>query len=182
MHTFIKNGIRGGITQCSNRQSVVNNKYMTSIYDSSKPSSYLMYLDVNNLYGWAMSQYLPYGGFKWFTDLDRDNVNKIMKTTSDSSIGYILEVDLDYPNYLHDLHNDLPFCIETKCSVKSKFPKLIPDLTNKTKYIIYYRNIQQSISEVLKLTKVHRVKYMSLCGQGVIIRKQIVQFVKLERL
>ncbi|XP_070169549.1 uncharacterized protein [Polyergus mexicanus] len=76
-------------------------------YDPSEPSSYLMYFDINNLYGWAMCQSLPYENFRWV-----DNVTSVdlMSVTSDSPIGYILEVDLAYPSDLHDSHADLPFC------------------------------------------------------------------------
>ena len=66
-----------------------------------------MYLDANNLYGYAMSQYLPTGGFKWLTE---KQINNIMNKTilSDNKKGYILEVDLEYPEELHELHNDYP--------------------------------------------------------------------------
>ena len=64
MFQFIEKGVRGGISYIANRYEQANNKYMTN-YDKSKPSKYIMYLDTNNLYGWALSQYLPTGGFKW---------------------------------------------------------------------------------------------------------------------
>ncbi|XP_070163484.1 uncharacterized protein [Polyergus mexicanus] len=106
MVMFVERGIRGGLSQCSNRYARANNKYLQS-YDSSEPSSYLMYFDINNLYGWAMCQSLPYENFRWV-----DNVTSVdlMSVTSDSPIGYILEVDLAYPSDLHDSHADLPFC------------------------------------------------------------------------
>jgi len=74
--------------------------------DPSKPLSYLMYYDVNNLYGWAMCQPLPYAEFQWIEDAVNFDVNAI---ASDSSTGYILEVDLEYPQHLYDQHTDLPF-------------------------------------------------------------------------
>ena len=74
-------------------------------YDSSKPSVYTEYLDMNNLYGWAMSSHLPYGGFKWLKNVDNFNVNS---TNEKSPVGYILEVDLKYSDELHKLHNDYP--------------------------------------------------------------------------
>ena len=75
-------------------------------YDEKAPSKYIMYLDANNLYGWAMSQYLPTGGFKWLTEKE---INKIdLANKEDSKKGLILEVDLKYPRELHDLHNDYP--------------------------------------------------------------------------
>ena len=96
MILMIENGIRGGISQCSNRYAVANNKYMKENYDKTKESTFLEYLDANNLYGWAMSKYLPYGGFKWGgTNID------VLKIPDDSPKGYILEVDLSYPkNYM----------------------------------------------------------------------------------
>lgn len=136
MYSFIKRGIRGGITQSSHRHSLANNKYMSE-YDSSKPSTYLMYLDVNNLYGWAMSEPLPCGGFQWVKNFNEIN---IMNLKDNSPIGYIFEVDLEYPVSLHYSHKDLPFCAENKCPPNSKFPKLIPDFMSKTNYIIHYRN------------------------------------------
>ena len=82
---------------------------MDGKFDPRKPSSYIQYLDTNNLYGWAMSQTLPTGGFKW-VDVKPDEVDKLSKRTD---FGYLLEVDVKYPTELHNSHNELPFMCES---------------------------------------------------------------------
>ena len=106
MYQFIEKGLRGGISYIANRYGQANNKYMKK-YDENKPSKYIMYLDANNLYGWAMSQALPTGNFKWLTENEIDNLD-LEKFKKDGDEGLILEVDLKYPNKLHHLHNDYP--------------------------------------------------------------------------
>ena len=64
-------------------------------YDPKKPSKFMTYLDMNNLHGWAMSSYLPYGGFKWLKNVDGFDVNSVGEK---SPVGYFLEVDLQYPD------------------------------------------------------------------------------------
>ena len=173
MFQFIEKGLRGGISYIANRYGKANNKYMKK-YDEKAPSKYIMYLDANNLYGWAMSQYLPTGGFRWMTE---KQINKIdlAKYKEDSEKGFILEVDLKYPEELHDLHNDYPLGPE-KVKVTNKMLskyckqnsdkynistglvyKLIPTLGDKEKYVLHYRNLQLYTYLGLKVTKVHRV-------------------------
>ncbi|KAJ8973246.1 hypothetical protein NQ317_005459 [Molorchus minor] len=151
MLMFIERGIRGGISQCCNRFSQANNKYLDD-YDSNKPSTYLMYFDVNNLYGWAMSQPLPSEGFQW-SDTNID----VTTVPDDGEIGYILEVDLEYPETLHDLHKDLPLCAEHRTPPNSKFPKLMTTLYPKDRYVIHYRNLKQALQHGLKLIRIHKV-------------------------
>ena len=173
MFQFIEKGMRGGISYIANRYGKANNKYMKE-YNEKEPSKYIMYLDANNLYGWAMGQYLPTGGFKWMSEKQIDKLN-LAKYKKDSNKGLILEVDLEYPKELHDLHNDYPLAAEKlKVSddmlseyckkIASKFNistglvhKLIPTLGNKEKYVLHYRNLQLYIELGLKVSKIHRV-------------------------
>lgn len=110
MVQFIEKGMRGGLSYIANRHGTAHNKYMTGC-DSNKPSKYIMYLDANTLYGWALSQCLSAGGFKWLTQ-KQINMLKIQTLTPASKRGMILEVDLEYPDNLHDLHNDYPVAAE----------------------------------------------------------------------
>ena len=100
MHLFIEKGMRGGILYIAKRHSKANNKYVNN-YDSTKENIFIMYFDVNNLYGWEMTQYLPYGNFKWMAKKEINDFD--LGLIKESSLnGYILEVDLKYPSELHD--------------------------------------------------------------------------------
>ena len=110
MFQFIEMGMRGGVSYIANRYGNANNKYMKE-YDEKAPSKYIMYLDANNLYGWAMSQYLPTGNFKWMTDKEISKID-LGKYKADGKKGLILEVDLEYPQELYDRHNDYPVAPE----------------------------------------------------------------------
>lgn len=109
----------------SHRHSEANNPYMAEAYDASKPTKYITYLDANNLYGWAMCQPLPVGNFEQMTKTELDNDNW-------QNVACILEVDLEYPDHLHDLHNDYPLAPERV--MINGVEKLIPNLNNKEKY------------------------------------------------
>lgn len=147
---FVKAGIRGGVSQCSNRYAKANNKFLDD-HNENAPESYLAYFDANNLYGWAMSQFLPEGGFEWVSSETNFEVDDT------SEYGFILEVDLEYPEELHDSHSDLPLCPENICVGESKEKKLVPNLNNKEKYKIHYQNLKQYLKMGLKLTKIHRI-------------------------
>ena len=173
MFQFIEKGMRGGISYIANRYGKANNKYMKN-HDEKAPTKYIMYLDANNLYGWAMSQYLPTGNFKWLSQNQIEKTN-LGKYTENSKKGLILKVDLEYLQELHDLHNDYPlgpekikvakdllsdYCkkIADKFNISSGLVhKLIPTLNDKEKYILHYRNLQSYLSLGLKLKKIHRV-------------------------
>ena len=92
---MVEEGIRGGICHSIHRYARANNKYMKN-YDENKESSYIQYLDANNLYGWAMSQKLPVNGFKWVNDVTEINEEFIKNYDENSDKGYILEVDIKY--------------------------------------------------------------------------------------
>lgn len=158
MYNFIQRGIRGGLTQCSIKHCIANNKYLNK-FESSNESNFLMYYDANNLYGYAMSQPLPYKNFKFLSE------NEILNFTDDfikklevhSEIGYILEVDLDYPEQIHDIHLDYPFCPENKLTPNSRIKKLIADVNHKHNYIIHFRMLQECLNNGLKLKKIHNI-------------------------
>ena len=124
-------------------------------YDRNNESSYLTYLDTNNLYGWAMSQKLPVNGFKWVEKLSRFNEIFIKNYNENSDIGYFLEVDIDYPKELFNLHKDLPFLPERK--KVNKVEKLICSIEDKEKYVIHIRALKQALNHGLVLRKVPRV-------------------------
>ena len=92
MYLFIQEGLRGGISCFCKRHSKANNKYIKNYL--TKPSKFIMYFDMNNLYDWELSGYHPYCGFKWLKNVDNFAVNSI---SENSSVGYILEIDLQYP-------------------------------------------------------------------------------------
>ena len=125
---------------------------------------------MNNLYGWARSEYLPYEGFRWLKNVDELDV---MSVKEKSPVGCLLEIYLEYPDGLHELHNDYPlapeklavssdmlskYCkrIAAKYEIKiGDVTKLILNLGNKTNYAVHYRNLQLYLSLGMKLTKIH---------------------------
>ena len=153
MLLMFEKGIRGGISIISNRYGEANNKYMGRGFNENKPSKYLMYLDANNLYGCAMSEKLPTHGFKWLTGGEMEKIYENRHNLN--KMPCILEVDLEYPENLHDRHNDYPLCPE-KVKCKNGVEKLIPNLRDKTKYVIHYKNLIQCLDMGLKIKHIHR--------------------------
>ena len=108
MYLMIENGIRGGISTAFKRYEKANHVYMND-YDPSAKSKFITYLDANNLYGFALNQELPVNGFEWVADKNFPLITtEIMNKQIRPGVGYILEVDLDYPQTIHDEHNDYP--------------------------------------------------------------------------
>ena len=153
MLLMFEKGIRGGISIISNRYGEANNKYMGRGFNKNKPSKYLMYLDANNLYGCAMSEKLPTHGFKWLTGGEMEKIYENRHNLN--KMPCILEVDLEYPENLHDRHNDYPLCPE-KVKCKNGVEKLIPNLRDKTKYVLHYKNLIQCLDMGLKIKHIHR--------------------------
>ena len=153
MLLMFEQGIRGGITQAVKRYARANNRYMPD-YNSDEASTFLQYLDANNLYGWAMVQKLPTHGFRWINKVEELTPEKIAKLVDKDRKGYILEVDVDYPKGLHESHNELPFLPE-RMKI-GKVEKLIPNLNKKKKYVVHIRTLDQALKHGLVLKKVHR--------------------------
>ena len=154
MLLMIEKGIRGGVSMVSNRYGKANNKYMKD-FNKKEPSKFLTYLDANNLYGWAMSQKLPVHSFKWMSNKEIENIfnNQIVQVWEKTPC--ILEVDLIYPEELHDLHNDYPLCPE-RVECDNGVKKLIPNLRDKNNYVVHYKTLMQYLSLGMKLKKIHR--------------------------
>ena len=103
--------MHGGVCHVVRSYAEANNKYMSN-YDENKESSFLSYLDANNLYEYLMTEKLPVGGFKWMRNTSKMDEESIKNCDENSDIKFILKVDLEYPKELHDLHSDLPFLPE----------------------------------------------------------------------
>ena len=150
MLLMFEHGIRGGITQVVCKYAAANNPYMGDKFDPNEDTTYLQYLDANNLYGWAMSQPLPTGGFRW-VDIEPNEISELATRTDKC---YILEVDVSYPAELHNPHNDLPFMCE-RMEING-VEKLVPNLRDKKGYIIHIRALNRALKHGLILDRIHQ--------------------------
>ena len=175
MYRMIESGMRGGICMISKRHAKANNPALGPLYDPEQPNSYIIYLDANNLYGWAMSQFLPQGKFEWVPQEEFDKI-KWQGIGDWDRIGYIVECDLEYPAELHEMHNDYPMAPErvridismvsdTQVDIARHYArsrtqanvKLVPNLMNKTRYVTLGLSLKFYLDHGMRLTKVHRV-------------------------
>ena len=140
MLIMFEEGTRGGMCQATYRYAKANNKYMKN-YDKNKESSFLIYDDANNLYGFAMCKKLPVSDFKWVDDLSIFTEEFIENYDEEIDIGYYLVVDVEYPRNLHKLHNDLPFLPErmkiNNCTT------LVCNLNDKENYPVHILALKQ---------------------------------------
>ena len=170
MYHFIENSIRGGISMITTRHAQANSTTLPG-YDASGPHPHLIYLNANNLYRWEMSQPLLTG---WFLFLQPDEVEALApvgELSDDAEDGYIYEVDLHYPHHLHDAHDNYPFALESlgidsdmySPAQYAAFPqttpqrKLTPNLRDKVRYVVHYRNLKIHLQLGLVVTRIHRV-------------------------
>ena len=151
---MVEEGIIGGICHAMQRYAKANNKYMKD-YDRKKKSFYIQHLDANNLYGKAMTEKLPVRGFRWMDDISKIDEDFVKDYDKNNNKGYILDVDVDYPNKLQNLHSDLPFLPERMIINNTK--KLVCNLNYKKNYIVHINVLKQALDQGLNLKKVHRI-------------------------
>jgi hypothetical protein len=181
MYLWIEKSIRGGMSMIPHRYAQANNKYIPG-YDETKPSSYLWYVDANQLYSWAMKQRLPYCDFRWIPQEDFVNISiemmydRILALQDETDDGFVFEVDLEYPQQLHETHSDYPLApfpraiqreelsykaleilTANDLTHSSKLPKLCSTLEPRNNYVVHYRNLKLYLQLGMRLKKVHRI-------------------------
>ena len=136
-------------------------------YDATRPHTYLIYLDANNLYGWAMSQPLPTGGFRFLQPDENEALAPVGELSDGAEDGYIYEVDLQYPHHLHDAHDNYPLAPETleigsdmySPTQQAVFPQSAPqrkltlNLRDNVRYVVHYRNLKLYLQLGLTVTE-----------------------------
>ena len=179
MVNFIKKGIRGGLSQISCRYAKANQPEMGIDYDANKTRVEIPYLDICNLYGFSMSQSLPVDGFRWLAEEKIDEITPNNLPSDDGEHGWILEVDLDYCEDLHELHSDLPLAPEHMSvppamwsrhahklfaaqqreppNAKKETVKLLTHLGPRKNYVVHHVALAFYLRQGMKLEKIHRV-------------------------
>ena len=152
MLLLFEKGIRGGMCNAICKYVKTNNKYMKN-FDNTKESKYLMYIDANNLYGWAMSKKLPFDNFKWKTDLSIFTSDFIKNHDEKSDIAYLFYVDIAYPKELYELHKDLPF-IPDRIKL-NKANKFVSNVYDKNNYVIHIYTLKQALNHGFILKKIY---------------------------
>lgn len=175
MYLLFERGIRGGICLLGKRYSKCNNPYVKETFNPSYKTKYIVSIDVNNLYGFVMQSFLPVSNFKWMTSLEISKFD-VTKVPSNSSIGYIIVCDIEYPVNLHDNHNDLPLAAEhitvtyddlspyqrkllekNDCKQSYKAQKLVPNFYKKKNYVVHFMNLKFYLEHGMILTKIHKI-------------------------
>ena len=170
MLLMVEGGIRSGICHSIHRYVKANNKYMKN-YNNNEESSYIQYLDANNLYGWANSKKLPVNGFKWINNNETEEPSSLersakhvinqefIKNYNENDIkGYIFEVDVKYPERLHELHSDLLFLSELMETNKCK--KLLCNLFNKKKYVAHINTLKQALKKIYRVIEFNQKEWL----------------------
>ena len=171
-YLFIIKGIRGGMSMVSKRYALTNKKYVEG-YNSSKSSSFILYLDANNLYGRAMQEYLPWKNFEWMSP-HQLNYDFVKGLEPEGEVGCIIQCSLEYPVVLHDYHSDYPLapikklipysmlspiakmiCDKHKLKRTTNVEKLLATVKDKDFYILHYRSLQLYVSLGLRVKKIH---------------------------
>ena len=155
---MVEREIRGGICHAIHRYAKTNNEYMRN-FDKKIISSYLMYLDANNLYGWGISQTLPVNGFKWVRKLSKFDECFKKDYDENSNKGYILEVDVEYPKNLFNLLSDLPFLLQRNKVLKCN--KLVCSIRDKENHVVHIRALKQALNHGLIFNNVHKITKIS---------------------
>ena len=169
---FLESGLRGGRSQVSLRYGCANNKFIPN-YNKDLEDSYIIYFDVNNLYGGMLTLFLPTSNFQWLSHNEILHFD-VEKNYQDPNIGYILEIDLHFDSKIHNKLKDLPPAYEKKPPPNTKIPKLLATLEDKKNYVVHIRNLKFYIELGIKLTKIHRVlRYNHSCWMKKYIYKCI---------
>ena len=145
---MIESGMCGGVSQVVCSYAEANNKYMDN-YDDNKESSFLQYLDENNLHGCPMTENFLVGGFKWVKSISKIDEKFIKNYDENSDIGFFLKVDFKYPEKLHDLYSNLPFLPE-KTEINGH-SKVACTLYDKKEYVAHIsRKVCKAIAFFIK--------------------------------